>query len=164
MPAPTAITASREFQPIVKYSRRTPDRTVAVFDADSFILRIYLIITGFRNANVAIGISRSATTGPTTFFYLDPPYYGLKMYRHNLEPGEFEKPAGILARLKGRFLMSLNDHLTAKPTRWQNERIWRKCARRRSRPMIAGLNPCCASAVQASIGRRPLPRMSSRGE
>lgn len=47
---------------------------------------------------------------PHTFFYLDPPYYGLKVYRHNLEPEDFEKMAGILARVKGKFLMSHNDH------------------------------------------------------
>ncbi len=45
----------------------------------------------------------------TTFFYLDPPYYGLKLYRHNLEQEEFPLLRDRLKRLKGKFLMSLND-------------------------------------------------------
>lgn len=47
---------------------------------------------------------------PHTFFYLDPPYYGMTVYRLNLEPKDFEDLAASLARLKGKFLMSLNDH------------------------------------------------------
>jgi DNA adenine methylase len=45
-----------------------------------------------------------------TFFYLDPPYYGMKVYRLNFEPKDFDALAQALARIKGRFLMSLNDH------------------------------------------------------
>ncbi len=45
-----------------------------------------------------------------TFFYLDPPYYGIKGYRLNFEPKDFEDLAQELARIRGRFLMSLNDH------------------------------------------------------
>ncbi len=45
-----------------------------------------------------------------TFFYLDPPYYGIKGYRLNFEPDDFAALAGTLAGIKGRFLMSLNDH------------------------------------------------------
>lgn len=49
---------------------------------------------------------------PTTLFYLDPPYYGTE---NDYGPGlfsraRFEEMAGQLARLKGRFLLSLNDH------------------------------------------------------
>ena len=47
---------------------------------------------------------------PYTFFYLDPPYYGIKGYRLNFEPKDFEEPAQALAGVKGKFLMSLNDH------------------------------------------------------
>jgi DNA adenine methylase len=46
---------------------------------------------------------------PTTFFYLDPPYYGIKLYRHNLEHGDFLALRDRLKNLKGKFLMSLND-------------------------------------------------------
>ena len=47
---------------------------------------------------------------PHTFFYLDPPYYGMKVYRVNFEPKDFDEMAAVLAGIKGRFLMSLNDH------------------------------------------------------
>ena len=46
---------------------------------------------------------------PTTFFYLDPPYYGIKLYRHNLEHRDFVSLRDRLTQIKGKFLMSLND-------------------------------------------------------
>ncbi len=47
---------------------------------------------------------------PHTFFYLDPPYYGMKVYRFNFEQGDFGGLAEVLGGIKGKFLMSLNDH------------------------------------------------------
>jgi len=47
---------------------------------------------------------------PTTFFYLDPPYYGLRLYRHNFEHEDFVKLAQNLKSLKGKFLLSINNH------------------------------------------------------
>ena len=46
---------------------------------------------------------------PETLFYLDPPYYERKLYRFNLEPDDFRKMAKLLAPLKGKFVLSLND-------------------------------------------------------
>lgn len=46
---------------------------------------------------------------PTTLFYLDPPYWGRKLYRHNLGEADFEKLAGQLKRIRGKFILSLND-------------------------------------------------------
>jgi DNA adenine methylase len=46
---------------------------------------------------------------PDTLFYLDPPYFGLKLYRHNLTTADFEKMAERLAGLKAKFVLSLND-------------------------------------------------------
>lgn len=46
---------------------------------------------------------------PQTLFYLDPPYYGRKLYRYNLEHDDFVKMAERLAQLTGKFLLSLND-------------------------------------------------------
>jgi DNA adenine methylase len=46
---------------------------------------------------------------PTTFFYLDPPYYEKRLYTHNFEPHDFEELAEVLKGLKGKFLLSLND-------------------------------------------------------
>lgn len=44
-----------------------------------------------------------------TLFYLDPPYYGRKLYRYNLEDSDFAKLAERLAKVKGKFVLSLND-------------------------------------------------------
>lgn len=46
---------------------------------------------------------------PSTLFYLDPPYFKIKLYRYNLEPEEFAKMAERLGKLKGKFVLSLND-------------------------------------------------------
>lgn len=46
---------------------------------------------------------------PETLFYLDPPYYERKLYRYNLKPEEFVTMAERLAKLKGKFVLSLND-------------------------------------------------------
>jgi DNA adenine methylase len=46
---------------------------------------------------------------PTTFFYLDPPYVGLSLYRHNFSARQFQDFAVKLSLLKGRFLLSIND-------------------------------------------------------
>ena len=46
---------------------------------------------------------------PSTFFYLDPPYYGKKLYQFNFEEKDFRELAGLLAGLKGKFILSLND-------------------------------------------------------
>lgn len=45
----------------------------------------------------------------TTLFYLDPPYYGIALYRHNLENDDFVKMEDRLRDLKGKFILSLND-------------------------------------------------------
>jgi DNA adenine methylase len=45
----------------------------------------------------------------STLFYLDPPYYGLKLYKHNLDPDDFRKMAELLGKLHGKFVLSLND-------------------------------------------------------
>lgn len=47
---------------------------------------------------------------PETFFYLDPPYYGVSLYRFNFSAEDFKRLAGCLAALKGKFLLSINDH------------------------------------------------------
>jgi hypothetical protein len=48
---------------------------------------------------------------PETLFYLDPPYCGSEHYygRGMFTREEFEKMAALLATLKGRFILSLND-------------------------------------------------------
>jgi len=46
---------------------------------------------------------------PTTLFYLDPPYWGRKLYRHNFSEADFEKLAERLVNVRGKFILSLND-------------------------------------------------------
>lgn len=46
---------------------------------------------------------------PTTLFYLDPPYYGRKLYRVNFSDADFEELERRLRNLRGKFVLSLND-------------------------------------------------------
>jgi DNA adenine methylase len=46
---------------------------------------------------------------PETLFYLDPPYFGRKLYHFNFEKDDFEKLAERLKGLRGKFILSLND-------------------------------------------------------
>ncbi|HET9285297.1 MAG TPA: DNA adenine methylase [Candidatus Angelobacter sp.] len=46
---------------------------------------------------------------PTTLFYLDPPYWGRKLYRYNFTEEDFTKLEERLRKIKGKFILSLND-------------------------------------------------------
>jgi DNA adenine methylase len=46
---------------------------------------------------------------PTTLFYLDPPYWGKKLYNHNFREADFEQLAERLVKVRGKFILSLND-------------------------------------------------------
>jgi len=46
---------------------------------------------------------------PSTLFFVDPPYWGPKLYKFNFAPSDFTVLAERLAGLKGRFILSLND-------------------------------------------------------
>jgi len=45
----------------------------------------------------------------STFFYLDPPYWGRKLYRFNFSEEDFKGLAERLGRVRGKFILSLND-------------------------------------------------------
>jgi len=62
---------------------------------------------------------------PTTFFYLDPPYWGPKLYRFNFTDDDFAALAARLAQLKGKFILSLNDRPEVRET-FKDYRIDRK--------------------------------------
>jgi DNA adenine methylase len=51
---------------------------------------------------------------PETLFYLDPPYVGAPWYRHNFADRDFPRLSDRLRKLKGRFLLSINDHPLAR--------------------------------------------------
>ena len=44
-----------------------------------------------------------------TLFYCDPPYFGKKLYRHNFTTEDFQKFEERLGKLRGNFIVSLND-------------------------------------------------------
>lgn len=46
---------------------------------------------------------------PSTLAYLDPPYYGRKLYKFNMEPDDFRAMAELVGTLHGKFVLSLND-------------------------------------------------------
>lgn len=48
---------------------------------------------------------------PHTFFYVDPPYYGCEDYYGEgiFERDDFARLAELLGRVKGRFILSIND-------------------------------------------------------
>ncbi|MGA2434703.1 MAG: DNA adenine methylase [Bryobacteraceae bacterium] len=46
----------------------------------------------------------------TTLFYLDPPYWQRKLYKFNFRDEDFEQLNQRLQGLKGRFVLSLDDH------------------------------------------------------
>jgi len=47
---------------------------------------------------------------PTTLFYLDPPYYGRTLYRHNFSDEDFENLERQLSGISGKWLLSIDDH------------------------------------------------------
>lgn len=50
----------------------------------------------------------------TTFFYCDPPYVGVKLYKFNFADKDFELLARRLGDIRGKFLLSINDHPVAR--------------------------------------------------
>jgi DNA adenine methylase len=51
---------------------------------------------------------------PDTCFYLDPPYVQRRLYRFNFADADFFALSDRLRRIRGRFLMSINDHPVAR--------------------------------------------------
>ena len=89
----------------------TTDRSrLNILDLEETILQIHWRLAPVTIENLPCGNILERHDRTHTFFYLDPPYYGMKVYRLNFEPKDFETLAQALANIKGRFLMSLNDH------------------------------------------------------
>src|SRR5579862_9732191 len=53
---------------------------------------------------------------PSTIFYLDPPYWGPKLYRFNFEEQDFPRLSDRLSKVKGKFILSLNDRPEVRET------------------------------------------------
>lgn len=45
-----------------------------------------------------------------TFYFMDPPYWEIPGYRHDFKEQDFTDLADVLRGIKGRFLMTINDH------------------------------------------------------
>jgi DNA adenine methylase len=62
---------------------------------------------------------------PETFFYCDPPYYGTTGYAVPFTREDYDRLEATLARVKGRFLVSLNDHPDVRSIfkRWTIRRV-----------------------------------------
>lgn len=46
---------------------------------------------------------------PRTFFYVDPPYWGVRQYAHRFTLDDYVRLRDTLQQVKGKFLLSLND-------------------------------------------------------
>ncbi len=44
------------------------------------------------------------------FFYCDPPYHKKPFYAHNMEIVDYQRLADTLGKIKGKFILSINDH------------------------------------------------------
>ncbi len=49
---------------------------------------------------------------PSAFFYCDPPYYKKPFYHYNMELQDYISLASHLKTIKGKFILSINDHRT----------------------------------------------------
>ena len=47
---------------------------------------------------------------PTTLFYMDPPYWQRKLYKFNFSDADFETLERRLHKIRGKFVLSLDDH------------------------------------------------------
>ncbi len=90
----------------------TTDRSrLNILDLEETILQIHWRLASVTIENLPYREILERYDRSHTFFYLDPPYYGIKVYRLNFEPKDFQALPRALAGIKGKFLMSLNDHL-----------------------------------------------------
>jgi|SRR5581483_4419256 len=47
---------------------------------------------------------------PATLFYMDPPYWRRRLYRHNFSDQDFSELEHRLQGIRGKFILSLDDH------------------------------------------------------
>lgn len=79
---------------------------------------------------------------PGTFFYLDPPYYGVEDYYPgaNFRRGDFAVLASALGKIRGKFLLSINDRPETKEifAAFRQERVQTTYTVNRDRSLRAG--------------------------
>lgn len=89
---------------------------------------------------------------PGTFFYCDPPYYDTEDYRHNFADADHARLAAALRKVKGKFLLSYNDHPAVR-------KLYRGCTLRAITARYSiSLNDNAAPFAELLIASYPLPR------
>ena len=81
-----------------------------ILDLEEKILEMHWRLAGVYIENLDYKDCIERYDRPHTLFYLDPPYYGTKDYRHNMVDQDYVDLAAILGGVKGRFILSLGDH------------------------------------------------------
>jgi DNA adenine methylase len=74
--------------------------------------QLHLRLAGVFVENLPYATAIERFDKPTTFFYLDPPYHGCEKYygKGIFAREDFARLAEQLGAIKGRFVMSINDH------------------------------------------------------
>lgn len=79
----------------------------------SVVSQLGLVAARLRNVQVEETDFREcieAFDRPWTLFFCDPPYYGVQVYKYSFNEEAHEDLAKILARVKGKWLLTYNDH------------------------------------------------------
>jgi len=87
---------------------------------------------------------------PTTLFYVDPPYYGLRQnYAATFAQGDHERLAESLLATLGVWILSYNDHPAVR-------RLYKGCHFRRLTAKYYISSKGCSDARELLISNRPL--------
>lgn len=92
----------------VTIDRKTPRLNLMRIEEE--MSAVHLRLTNVRVENLSWEKLIPRYDRPDTFFYCDPPYFESPEYKHNFEYQDFVDLAGMLATIKGKFLLSINDH------------------------------------------------------
>ncbi len=101
--------AGRLINPTFGYGTTDPSR-LSILDLEEKILDMHWRLANVYIENLDYKDCIRRYDRPHTMFYLDPPYYETKDYQHNMVDQDYLELAGILADVKGRFILSLGDH------------------------------------------------------
>lgn len=92
----------------VDISRKVPRLNLIRIEEE--MSAVHLRLTNVRIENLSWEKFIPRYDRPDTFFYCDPPYYESPGYKHNFELQDFTDLADMLATIKGKFILSINDH------------------------------------------------------
>ncbi len=105
----------------LSFSGKVADRTFGVetdrgarfnrFKLEDLLKLIYRRLAGVTIENLDWSEFIRRYDRPNTLFYLDPPYWGVEDYygKDLFKREDYQRMAMLLAQLKGKFLLSLND-------------------------------------------------------